>query len=44
LDPRKISQKAVMSEARLWNTVNTIFVNITSNQVSIARCALSSHV
>jgi len=24
--------------------VNTIFVNITSNQVSIARCALSSHV
>jgi len=44
LDPRKISQKAVMSEARLWNTVNTIVVNITSNQVSIARCALSSHV
>jgi len=24
--------------------VNTIFVNITSNQVSIARCTLSSHV
>jgi len=24
--------------------VNTIFVNITSNQVSIARCALWSHV
>jgi len=24
--------------------VNTIFVNITSNQVSIARCKLSSHV